>query len=128
SPGLSGRCGQQHRGGPGQALCRHSGDANGADRSQPQPAAGIPARRPAERAARGHLAGRPGGRSAGTGTAGGGAMSSGYQRGSGGWLVALTLVAAAILAIVPLPNWLEFWRPEWVALVFIYWVIALPHK
>lgn len=55
-------------------------------------------------------------------------MSSGYQRGSGGWLVVLTIVAAAILAIVPMPNWLELWRPEWVALVLVYWVIALPHK
>jgi rod shape-determining protein MreD len=55
-------------------------------------------------------------------------MSSGYQRGSGGWLIALTVVAAAILALVPMPAWLELWRPEWVALVLIYWVIALPHK
>lgn len=55
-------------------------------------------------------------------------MSSGYQRGSGGWLIALTVVVAAILAIVPMPAWLELWRPEWVALVMVYWVIALPHK
>jgi rod shape-determining protein MreD len=55
-------------------------------------------------------------------------MSSGYQRGSGGSLIALTVIIAAILAIVPMPGWLELWRPEWVALVLVYWVIALPHK
>jgi rod shape-determining protein MreD len=55
-------------------------------------------------------------------------MSSGYQRSSGGWLIALTLISAAILAMVPMPVWLELWRPEWVALVLVYWVIALPHK
>lgn len=55
-------------------------------------------------------------------------MSSGYQRARGGWIIALTLVISAILGIVPMPAWLELWRPEWVALVLIYWVIALPHK
>src|SRR3990167_1046981 len=55
-------------------------------------------------------------------------MSSGYQKARGGWIIALTLVIAAILGVVPMPAWLEFWRPEWVALVLIYWVIALPHK
>jgi len=55
-------------------------------------------------------------------------MSSGYQQGRGGWLIALTIIIAAILAIVPLPDWLEVWRPEWVALVLVYWAIALPHK
>lgn len=55
-------------------------------------------------------------------------MSSGYQRGRGGAFIALSLILAAILAIVPMPAWLELWRPEWVALVLVYWVIALPHK
>ncbi len=55
-------------------------------------------------------------------------MSSGYQRSSGGCLIALTVIIASILAIVPMPGWLELWRPEWVALVLVYWVIALPHK
>lgn len=53
---------------------------------------------------------------------------SAYDKRQGGWTIVLTLVIGAILGIVPLPNWLELWRPEWVALVLIYWVIALPHK
>jgi rod shape-determining protein MreD len=51
-----------------------------------------------------------------------------YDKGQGGWTIVLTLVIGAILGIVPLPAWLELWRPEWVALILIYWVIALPHK
>ena len=35
---------------------------------------------------------------------------------------------ALILAVVPVPLWLAWGRPEWVALVLIYWVIALPHR
>lgn len=44
------------------------------------------------------------------------------------WVIVLSLVLAAVLAIVPLPTWLELWRPDWVALVLVYWVIALPHR
>lgn len=35
--------------------------------------------------------------------------------------VVVTLAAAMVLTIVPLPDWLEAWRPSWVALVLIYW-------
>jgi len=55
-------------------------------------------------------------------------MTSGYQKGKGGWTIVFTIVIAAIFGIVPMPVWLELWRPEWVALVLMYWVIALPHK
>lgn len=44
------------------------------------------------------------------------------------WVIVLSLVFAGVLAIVPLPLWLELWRPDWVALVLVYWVIALPHR
>lgn len=44
------------------------------------------------------------------------------------WVIVLSLVFAGVLAIVPLPVWLELWRPDWVALVLVYWVIALPHR
>lgn len=42
--------------------------------------------------------------------------------------VIFSLVVAYVLAIVPLPEWLVQWRPAWVALVVIYWVIAQPHR
>lgn len=44
------------------------------------------------------------------------------------WVIVLSLLFAGVLAIVPLPTWLELWRPDWVALVLVYWVIALPHR
>lgn len=36
------------------------------------------------------------------------------------------LVAALMLAIVPLPEWASPYRPDWVVLTLIYWSIALP--
>src|SRR5688572_6028020 len=50
------------------------------------------------------------------------------SRPHGTWFIALTIVAASLLGVMPLPPWLEVWRPEWIALVVIYWVIALPHR
>jgi rod shape-determining protein MreD len=44
------------------------------------------------------------------------------------WVIVMSLVFAAVLSIVPLPAWLALWRPDWIALVLIYWVIALPHR
>lgn len=50
------------------------------------------------------------------------------SRSNGTWFILLTIVIASLLSIVPLPKWLEIWRPEWIALVMVYWVIALPHR
>ena len=38
----------------------------------------------------------------------------------------ITIIAAFMLAIIPLPGWAENLRPDWVTLVLIYWVMALP--
>jgi len=38
----------------------------------------------------------------------------------------VTIIAAFMLAIIPLPGWAENLRPDWVTLVLIYWVMALP--
>ncbi len=40
--------------------------------------------------------------------------------------VALSLVAALALAIVPLPDVVDPLRPDWVVLVMIYWALTLP--
>ncbi len=42
--------------------------------------------------------------------------------------IILSIIAALMLTIIPLPSWLEVFRPEWVALVIIYWCIALPQR
>ena len=42
--------------------------------------------------------------------------------------VVFTLLIAAVLAAIPLPEWGNALRPAWVPLVLIYWVIAMPHR
>jgi len=37
-----------------------------------------------------------------------------------------SLVIALILMILPLPDWAQIYRPNWMALVLIYWSMALP--
>ncbi len=44
------------------------------------------------------------------------------------WVVVATFLAAYLLAVIPLPAWLLWARPEWMALVLVYWAIALPHR
>ena len=50
------------------------------------------------------------------------------QLAQGGWVIALSFVVAFLLMIIPLPFVLTWLRPDWVSLVLIYWVIALPHR
>lgn len=40
----------------------------------------------------------------------------------------LTIIAAFMLAIMPLPGWALEIRPDWVTLVLIYWAMASPEK
>lgn len=46
----------------------------------------------------------------------------------GGWLITFTFVLALALSIIPLPVILELLRPEWMALVLIYWCMAVPSR
>lgn len=36
------------------------------------------------------------------------------------------IVASLTLAIAPLPEWAEAFRPDWVALTMIYWAMMMP--
>ncbi len=40
--------------------------------------------------------------------------------------VILSIVAALMLAIAPMPEWAAAFRPDWVALTLIYWAMNLP--
>lgn len=42
--------------------------------------------------------------------------------------IALSIVAALMLTIAPLPGWAEMLRPAWVSLAVFYWVLALPER
>jgi len=44
------------------------------------------------------------------------------------WVVWLSLLAALLLTIVPIPTEIEVYRPQWLALFVIYWTIALPQR
>ncbi|MCB1699342.1 MAG: rod shape-determining protein MreD [Pseudomonadales bacterium] len=50
------------------------------------------------------------------------------QEARGYWVILVSFLVAYVLAVLPLPQWLLFARPEWVALTLIYWTIALPHR
>lgn len=43
-------------------------------------------------------------------------------------VIPLTLIAALMLMILPLPDWVRNYRPDWVALFLIYWSMALPKR
>jgi rod shape-determining protein MreD len=43
-------------------------------------------------------------------------------------VIHLTLVVALILMILPLPDWAQMYRPNWMALMLIYWSMALPQR
>lgn len=40
--------------------------------------------------------------------------------------VIITLVVGLMLSIMPLPEWLQTFRPDWVALLLIFWAMQLP--
>ena len=43
-------------------------------------------------------------------------------------IIASSFLVALVLSILPWPVWTEQFRPDWVALVLIYWCIALPTR
>jgi rod shape-determining protein MreD len=44
------------------------------------------------------------------------------------WVIYLSLMAGLILMILPLPDSVHIYRPHWVALILIYWSMALPKR
>jgi rod shape-determining protein MreD len=43
-------------------------------------------------------------------------------------VIYLSLLVALVLMIMPLPDWAQIYRPNWMALVMIYWSMALPKR
>ncbi|WP_417359618.1 rod shape-determining protein MreD [Gallaecimonas pentaromativorans] len=43
-------------------------------------------------------------------------------------VIALSLLMAMVMAILPLPLGIDAFRPDWVLLVIFYWTLALPHR
>lgn len=53
-------------------------------------------------------------------------MNLGQHRGGG--VIAFSFIVALALQLVALPGWAETLRPDWLALVLIYWSMALPER
>jgi len=45
----------------------------------------------------------------------------------GGGVIIISIIVAALLTLVPLPDSVRMFRPEFVALALIYWTMAAPH-
>ncbi len=43
-------------------------------------------------------------------------------------VIGFSFIVALLLSIFPIPTWTIWFRPEWVLLVMIYWVVALPQR
>ena len=41
-------------------------------------------------------------------------------------VIYLSFIVGMTLLILPLPTWARIYRPDWVALILIYWSMALP--
>jgi len=44
------------------------------------------------------------------------------------FIIFLSLLVGLILMILPLPDSVQIYRPHWVALILIYWSMALPER
>jgi rod shape-determining protein MreD len=42
--------------------------------------------------------------------------------------IGLSLLVALLLTAVPLPAWVQGWRPAWVVITMIYWCLAMPER
>ena len=42
--------------------------------------------------------------------------------------VILSFVIAFLLTLVPVPEWVTMYRPDWVVLVLIYWCLEIPDR
>ena len=50
------------------------------------------------------------------------------QHHSGSLLIALTVLFGMMLVALPLPHALMWWRPAWVFMILLFWLIAIPHR
>lgn len=42
------------------------------------------------------------------------------------WVINLSLLFGLMLMLIPLPEWAEPFRPNWVSLILIFWCIVMP--
>lgn len=50
------------------------------------------------------------------------------EHAGGGLIIFATFIMGLVLSQIPMPDMLTWARPEWVVMILIYWVIALPER
>ena len=43
-------------------------------------------------------------------------------------VIPLSLIVGLVLMMLPMPEWTQIYRPDWIALMLIYWSMALPNR
>ena len=51
-----------------------------------------------------------------------------HEEPRGNLVIFISLVLALALTLLPLPDFLQAFRPEWSALILLYWIMALPYR
>jgi len=46
----------------------------------------------------------------------------------GNTTIIVSFIVAMLMMLLPLPDVLVWWRPNWILMVLIYWTMALPHR
>nr|VFK12683.1 MAG: rod shape-determining protein MreD [Candidatus Kentron sp. LPFa]VFK28979.1 MAG: rod shape-determining protein MreD [Candidatus Kentron sp. LPFa] len=46
----------------------------------------------------------------------------------GAWIITTTFLITFVLVQLPIPDWAAIWHPSWVAIVLIYWCLAVPKR